>query len=241
MSPLGLAAAGLTFPGLLILAGVVTALRRRRPPVRFRVVALFLGLGVASLLLTGIWSLLAEGWALGRVDPAFYYAVLTAALPEEGFRYLAIFLGLAWRPRRGPVEGMLLGSLVGLAFGTLEHAGYAVVKGWEVWLARSFTSVPYHTLAGAALGGSIALAARTGRPWGLVALVLLVIVHGLADWPVGDPVSEGPDAPAGEFVGTGWAGNIASLVAAVVFTVVMARAARRAEAAEPGAAADGGA
>ena len=83
MSPLGRAVVGLAFPGLLILAGVVTALRRRRPPVRFRTVALFLGLGIASLILTGVWSLLAEGWALVRVDPAFYYAVLTAALPEE--------------------------------------------------------------------------------------------------------------------------------------------------------------
>src|SRR5262245_31227491 len=104
MNPLALAAAGLAFPGLLILAGVVTPLRRRRPPVRFRTIAFFLGAGVASVLLTAVWTQLAEWWARGRVHPAFYYAVLTGALPEEGFRYLGIRWGLSGQPRRGPVE-----------------------------------------------------------------------------------------------------------------------------------------
>jgi hypothetical protein len=229
MSRLDLAAAGLAFPGLFILAGVSIALRKLRPPVRFRTIASFLGLGVASLVLTLVWNLFAEGWALGRVSPAFSYAFLTAAIPEEGFRYLAIRLGLGRKPRYGPVAAMLLGSLAGLALGAIENAGYWVDRGWAVGLARSVTSVPYHTLAGAALAGGIALSAGTGRPWGLAALVVLVIVHGLGDWPAGGPESALPDNPLGEFVARGWAGNIASLVAAIVFTIVLARAARRAE------------
>ena len=233
MSPIALAAAGLAFPGLLILAGVIAILRRRQPPVRYRTVALFLGLGAAALVLTVVWSLLAEKWALGRISPAFYFAVLTASLPEEGFRYLAIRLGLVRRPQFDPQTAMLLGSLVGLVLGAVENAGYAADRGWEVGLARSVTSVPYHALAGSVLGGCITLAFRTGRPWGLAGLALLVAVHGLADWPFHGPERGSPGTPVEEFIGSGWAGNIGSLVVVAVLAAILARWARGLGAAPP--------
>jgi RsiW-degrading membrane proteinase PrsW (M82 family) len=236
MREFALTAAALVFPCLLILGGVIVALRRQVPPVPFRTVGRFLGLGVAAIILHGVSFLLAEAKLLGRVDTSFYYAFVTAALPEEGFRYLMIRWGLARRPRAGLVTAMLLGSLVGLTFGALEHVSYALDKGWETWLARSFTSVPYHTLSGAVLGYCAAVAIRTRRPWGLAGLAFLVLVHGLADWPLFDPNSDEPVT----FLTSGWAGNIASLVVVAVLAVVFARIARKADAApaEPSAAAD---
>lgn len=240
MRVLALTTAALAFPCLMILSGVVIALRRRDRPVPFRTVWLFLGLGMATVILHGVSYLLANAWLLGRVNFSFYYAFVTAALPEEGFRYLVIRWGLARRPRAGLLTGMLLGSLVGLTSGAFEHVGYALDKGWETWLARSFTSVPYHTLSGAVLGYCGAVAIRTRRPWGLAGLAFLVLVHGLADWPLIDWYGDEP-ATRYEFINSGWAGNIASLVVVAVLAAVLARNARKTDVApaEPGAAADG--
>ena len=225
MRELALTAAALLFPCLLILGGVVVALRQQVPPVSFRAVYLFLGLGVAAITLHGISFLFADAWLLGRMDNKFYYAFVTAALPEEGFRYLVIRWGLARRSRAGLPTAMLLGSLVGLTFGALEHVGYALDKGWETWLARSFTSVPYHALSGAVLGYCAAVAIQTRRPWGLAGLALLVLVHGLADWPLLDLDSDEPLS----FLTSGWAGNIASLVVVAVLAAVFARIAWKAD------------
>jgi hypothetical protein len=135
---------------------------------------------------------------------------------------------------------MFLGSLVGLTFGAMEQVGYASDKEWAVWLARSFTSVPYHALSGAVLGYSAPVAVWTRRRWGRVALAVLVLVHGLADWPFIDMGGGEPLTQYG-FVNTGWAGNLSALVVVAVLAAVFARIARKADVtqAEPAAAADG--
>jgi len=239
MREFALTTAALAFPCLLILGGVVVVLRRQVPPVPFRAVWVFLGLGVAAIILHGISFLFADAWLLGRMNVGFYYAFVTAAIPEEGFRYLVIRWGLARRPRTGLVTAMLLGSLVGLTFGAYEHVGYALDKGWGTWLARSFTSVPYHTLSGAVLGYCAAVAIQTRRPWGIAGLAFLVLVHGLANWPLID-LSGGEPITQFEFLNSGWAGNIAALLTVTVLAAVFVRIARKADAApaEPGAAPD---
>jgi RsiW-degrading membrane proteinase PrsW (M82 family) len=241
MREFALTAAAVAFPCLLILGGVLVALRRQVPPVSYRAVWLFFGLGVAAIILHGVSFVFADKWLMGRMSRGFYYAFVTAALPEEGFRYLMIRWGLTRRPRTGLVTAMLLGSLVGLTFGALEHVSYALDKGWETWLARSFTSVPYHTLSGAVLGYCGAVAIRTRRPWGLAGLALLVLVHGAADWPLIDVSGDEP-VTRYEFISSGWAGNIASLVVVAVLAVVFARIARKTDAtpAEPGRVTPGG-
>ena len=186
MKQIELALAALVFPFLFILLGVVVALRRQQPRVRLRDVAIFLGLGLLAVVLAAVWCMFAERRILGRVNLGFYYAFLTAAMPEEGFRYLVIRWGLGRRPNVRRITAMLLGSIVGLTFGVYEHIGYAVDQGWGVFLARSFTSVPYHTLSGAVLGYCAAVAIQTRRPWGLAGLAFLILVHGLADWPLLD-------------------------------------------------------
>ena len=131
---------------------------------------------------------------------------------------------------------MLLGSLVGLTFGAYEHVGYALNQGWETWLARSFTSEPYHTLSGAVLGYCAAVAIRTRRPWGLAGLAFLILVHGLADLPLLNPNSDDPVT----FLTSGWAGKIASLAVVTVLAALFARIAWKSVSttAEPDAVAD---
>jgi len=216
-----MALAALVFPCLLILAGVTAALRRRLQPFSGKTVFAFLGLGLLATILGEIWSMLALRWGLGTVNVHVLYAFLTAAVPEEGFRFLVILYGLARRPRVSLVTAMLLGSLAGLAFAAYEHVGYAVLKGWELWLARSFTSVPYHTLSGAILGYAAAMCLRPRSPKGLIWLGLLIVVHGLGDWPLLDPTEREPASLAEAFVRSGWAGNVISLVVAVVLAVVL--------------------
>ena len=121
---------------------------------------------------------------------------------------------------------MLLGSLVGLTLGAIEHVGYLLDSGWLVWLARSFTSVPYHTLSGAVLGYCAAIAIRTRRPWGIAGLAFMVLVHGLGNWSFLD----GSDEPL-TFLTSGWAGNIFAFVVVAVLAAVLYRIARKTDAA----------
>jgi RsiW-degrading membrane proteinase PrsW (M82 family) len=225
MRDFALVAAAFAFPGMFILSGVVFALRRQVPCVSFRTIWVFLGLGLVMIILHGMSSWFTGPLFLGRVSNEFYYAFVTAAIPEEGFRYLVIRWGLARQRQANLVTAMLLGSLVGLMFGVYEHVGYALDKGWETWLARSFTSVPYHTLSGAILGYCSAVAIRTGRPWGIAGLAFLVVVHGLADWPFWDMPGDEPLT----FLTSGWAGNIASLVIVAPMAGILARIARKSD------------
>ena len=227
MDKLALAAAAVAFPCLVIFGGIVTCLRQRRPPIHLKGVAPFLGLGFLAIVLGEIWNMAADRWLLGRVNFGFYYAFLTAALPEEGFRFLAILYGLKRRPQVSLVSAMLLGGVVGLTFATYEHISYAILSGWDTWLARSFTSVPYHTLSGAIHGYAAAAFLRTRQLRDLGWLAVLIVVHGLADWPLDDPTSKEPETLVETFIVSGWAGNAASLfVAAVMATVLMRRAMR---------------
>ena len=221
-----LGVAALAFPCGMILYGVVWALRRRQPRVYYSTVFAFVGLGLLAIVFGEIWSMSAERWALGRVNIGFYYAFLTAAIPEEGFRFLVVLYGLLRRPHVGLVSAMLLGSLVGLTFATYEHVLYAVFSGWGTWLARSFTSVPYHVLSGAILGYVAAEFLRSRRRRSLAWLGVLIIAHGVADWPLDDPTSQEPDTLAGTFIVSGWAGNVASLLIAAVIALILTRTAK---------------
>ncbi len=229
MNQIALAAAAVAFPGLVIFGGVAAALRRCEPRGAGRDAAIGLGLGLVAVVLTVAWFVFADQVLLGRMPVGVYYAFVTAALPEEGFRFLVIRWGLRRRPAVGLLTAMLVGSLVGLTFGTFEHIVYAVDKGWATWLARSFTSVPYHTLSGAVLGYCSAAAMWTRRPWGLVGLAGLVLVHGLADWPLVGPEGGEPDT-RNEFLSSGWAGNMASLVVVAVLAAVLVRRASQTDA-----------
>ena len=229
MNKLALAAAALAFPCFVILYVVVSALRRRQPPISLKSVAAFLGLGLLTAVLGEIWCMAADRWLLGRVNLSFYFAFLTATIPEEGFRFLMIFLGVRRRPQVGLVAAMLLGSLVGLTFATYEHVLYAVSSGWGTWLARSFTSVPYHTLSGAVLGYVAADFIRNRRSASLAWLAVVIIVHGLGDWPLDDPTRKDPDTALETFMISGWAGNIASLLIVSAIAVVLFRKAIRTE------------
>lgn len=227
MDKLALAAAALFFPCLIIFCGVVFALRRRLPATTFKTVAAFLGLGFLAVLVGEIWSMVAERWQLGRINLSFFYAFVTASMPEEGFRFLAILYGLWRRPQVSLMTSMLLGSLVGLFFATYEHLGYTVLNGWWLWFARSFTSVPYHVLSGAVLGHSAAVLIRSRDPRALIWPAVLILVHGLADWPMTDPTSSDAETPIQSFVSSGWAGNVVSLIIVAVLAIVLGRIAIR--------------
>lgn len=232
MNGLVLALCALVFPCLLILCVLSAALRRSEPPVPLKTVAAFLGLGLLAVILGEIWHLMAERWLLGRVNFDFYYAFLTASIPEEGLRFLAILYGLRRRLHISLSSAMLLGAVVGLAFATYEHVGYAVLKGWEVWLARSYTSVPYHTLSGAVLGYAAVRWIRERKLGSLGLLAVLMIVHGLGNWPLLDPDAQEPESIFKRFVVSGWAGNIAMLLVVAAIAAALGWKAKKAEAAD---------
>lgn len=225
MNTILLLTASLVFPCLLLFLAMLYGLRKHVPPVRYRVIFLFVGLGIGTIILGGLWCVFAHYNLLGRISIGMYFAFVTASIPEEGFRYLVIRLGF-WKGKGiTPIIALLLGAIVGLMFATFEHAEYALSKGWDVWIARSFTSVPYHVLSGAVLGYFALKSIQTKKPWGLAAMLFLILIHGLADWPMIDPDSK-QDVDQIGFIASGWAGNIASLVVVAIlvgYCVIQAR------------------
>jgi len=190
-------------PPLLIGFGVLRWLRPVRPPPRaWSAAAVAWGaaaaIGCALLAndaLGSVWAKLAgtgvsESWG----------AALTAPLDEEVLKLCGVAMIALAAPRviRGPIDGLIIGALVGLGFQVIENATYAVgavvqdgatnpaaavVLTTVERLAVGFGS---HWAMTAVAGAGIGFLAARGRrgAWPGVALLLLAIaMHAWIDAP----------------------------------------------------------
>lgn len=171
----------------LIFYGIIhRQLRHCNPALTFRLSTWYFGLGVLCVVPVSIWGMSISIWAKGSVlfyDRYLLYhlfnVVMLEALPEE----LARWLILRWRLPHLPLPVnlttyLLLGSLVGLGFGTIEHLGFCYIDGWHACWERIITSVPYHTMAGAILGYFVGTSILTKRiSTGLIGLAITVPLH----------------------------------------------------------------
>lgn len=102
-----------------------------------------------------------------------------AAVPEELWRYII----LSWRLRRLPspvllTNCLLLGSMVGLGFGSIEHVYYTYHEGWRACWERLFLAVLIHSMAGAIVGYflGLSLILRQLR-WGILGVSITILMH----------------------------------------------------------------
>lgn len=171
-------------PCLVILGILVHLLRKEKSPTSYLEIILCMVLGSLSIIFIGIWGWIIEHWKThftNQVAYGFYDAFLLAAIPEELSRYLI----LRWRLARilRPIDltkCLLLGSLVGLSFGTLEHVAFCLGEGWHSCWQRILINVPYHTFAGAIIGYFVGYAIfQRCAVWGFVGLFITIMLHGI--------------------------------------------------------------
>jgi RsiW-degrading membrane proteinase PrsW (M82 family) len=211
-----------------VLTMIVVRLARSVRPSAWDVVLAALWGGLAAAALSQLVALAtrdAIASALGPSGQAWTSAV-AAPLPEEIFKAVGVLLILAARPNsRGPLCGMVLGAIVGIAFNGAEGLAFSfseLVKSasleplWSDLLVRGLlTGLVTHAGLTAIVGAGIGyLFAPEGRSRlqqiGVFAALLFVAValHALIDSPLLDDrgiggvvVKEVPAAVAVWFVG----------------------------------------
>ncbi|TAJ08663.1 protease PrsW [Marinilabiliaceae bacterium JC017] len=121
-----------------------------------------------------------------KISKAFSSAFLMAALCEEGFKYLAVFL-LIWKNKNfnERFDGIVYAVFVSLGFALVENIMYVFSNGMQVGLSRAFTAVPAHAIFGILMGYHLGLARflPASRPFHLFnAFFFPFLFHGLYDF-----------------------------------------------------------
>lgn len=165
-----------------------------------------LGIVIVVPVVAMAWplSLLADGLD-GPLAHGFATAFLGAAIPEEFFKLLVVWLYAARRPEFDePIDGVVYGVAASLGFASLENILYVSDGGIGVAVMRAVTAVPSHAFLGAIMGLYVARArfspvAERGR-WLRRAFFVPTLLHGLYDFPLMAAGRAGevlPSVPAG--------------------------------------------
>jgi RsiW-degrading membrane proteinase PrsW (M82 family) len=126
--------------------------------------------------------------AVNPVAGAIAAAVLTAAVPEEFFKFLVVWGYCSRQPEFDePMDGIVYGVVASLGFATLENVVYVAGGGGEAALARAFTAVACHAFLGALMGYYVGQARF--RPEARARLLatglgLPMLLHALYDAPL---------------------------------------------------------
>jgi RsiW-degrading membrane proteinase PrsW (M82 family) len=126
--------------------------------------------------------------AVNPVAGAVAAAFLTAAIPEEFFKFLVVLLYCSRQPEFDePMDGIVYGAVASLGFATLENILYVSGGGLEMALGRAFTAVPCHAFLGAVMGyyvGQARFHPERRGPLLATGLGLAILLHGLYDAPL---------------------------------------------------------
>jgi RsiW-degrading membrane proteinase PrsW (M82 family) len=167
-------------------------------PPRLILTAFALGVGIVlpvAFTAAQAHSLLDVG-----ADPYLYAlrrAFLTAAFPEEAFKFL-IVAGICtrWAHFEDVMDGVVYGIATSLGFAAFENVLFVLDGGIGVAVIRSLTAMPAHAAFGAIMGYGVARAFLASPPrlsamfWAFAAPLLL---HGVYDSPMLIVEAVGPE------------------------------------------------
>ena len=122
----------------------------------------------------------------GKIGHAFGNAFLVAALCEEAFKLLAVYL-LVWKnPNFNErFDGIVYAVFVSLGFALVENIMYVFSNGMSTGFSRAFTAVPAHAMFGIMMGYYLGLAkfsSRKKKPMLLLAFLAPFFFHGVYDF-----------------------------------------------------------
>lgn len=117
---------------------------------------------------------------------AFGDAFLVAALCEETFKLLAIYL-LIWKnPHFNErFDGIVYAVFVSLGFALVENIMYVFSNGFSVGISRAFSAVPAHAMFGIMMGYYLGLAKFILPKRSLyfsLAFIVPILIHGFYDF-----------------------------------------------------------
>lgn len=121
----------------------------------------------------------------GVID-SFLKSFFEAAIPEELFKFLALYI-LIWKnPNFNErFDGIIYAVFVSLGLATFENILYVFSYGHEVGIARAILSVPAHALFGVAMGYYFSFAKFTPQSrkrYLTLSLVVPILLHGIYDF-----------------------------------------------------------
>ena len=115
---------------------------------------------------------------------AFMDAFYRAALPEEGFKFLFLFL-LIWKSKdfNEKFDGIVYAVYISLGFAAIENLLYVADGGAGVALKRAILSVPGHALFATLMGYYFSLARFSSQKFKFLSLALgsAILAHGIYD------------------------------------------------------------
>ncbi len=121
-----------------------------------------------------------------KIGKAFGDAFLVAALCEEAFKLLAVYI-LIWKnPNFNErFDGIVYSVFISLGFALVENIMYVFSNGFHVGISRAFTAVPAHAMFGIMMGYYLGLAkfikpSRT--KYFVMAFVAPFLFHGIYDF-----------------------------------------------------------
>ncbi len=117
---------------------------------------------------------------------AFYNAFVVAALSEEFFKYVALFL-LFWKSKafNEKFDGIVYATFVSLGFAAVENVMYVTDGGLHTGLVRAITAVPAHAIFGITMGFYFGLAKfyeKEQKQLRQKALYVPILLHGIYDF-----------------------------------------------------------
>jgi protease PrsW len=124
-------------------------------------------------------------WTTGLLEVA-WHSFLVAALCEEGFKILAVFL-LFWKSREfnEKFDGIIYGCFISLGFAGIENVFYVLESGYTTGLARALTAVPAHAFFGISMGYFVGMARfypKRQKKFTWYAFLLPFSMHGFYDF-----------------------------------------------------------
>jgi protease PrsW len=170
-------------PVLIILIYIYFRDKYEKEPVKFLLRGLLGGIVITIPVVMVEKALSIPAGGLSGLTHAAWRSFVVAALTEEGFKFLAVYL-LFWKSREFDerFDGIVYAVFISLGFAAVENIMYVFQSGMQTGIIRALTAVPAHALFGITMGYFIGLAKfmPEQRPGLMIkALFYPIFLHGL--------------------------------------------------------------
>lgn len=173
-------------PVFIILFYIYIRDKYDREPFKLLLLSLLAGMVIVIPVIFVERLIMAFQPPMSPLMDAGYSAFLVAALVEEAFKYLALFL-LIWKSPEfdEKFDGIVYAVFISLGFAAVENVLYVIDGGIKTGLIRAITAVPAHALFGVMMGYYFGIARmypelRKAYIWR--AFLIPFILHGIYDF-----------------------------------------------------------